>query len=41
MRADKMVGYGDVMKVMGELNRAGFRKIGLVTELRNRPSCRR
>ena len=31
MRADKTVGYGDVMKVMGELNRAGFRKIGLVT----------
>jgi biopolymer transport protein TolR len=32
VRADKAVGYGDVMKVMGELNRAGFRKIGLVTD---------
>ena len=32
VRADKTVGYGDVMKVMGELNRAGFRKIGLVTD---------
>ncbi|HEX2431477.1 MAG TPA: protein TolR [Aestuariivirgaceae bacterium] len=32
VRADKAVGYGDVMRVMGELNRAGFRRIGLVTD---------
>jgi biopolymer transport protein TolR len=32
VRADKSVGYGDVMRVMGELNRAGFRRIGLVTD---------
>jgi biopolymer transport protein TolR len=32
VRADKTVGYGDVMRVMGELNRAGFRRIGLVTD---------
>jgi biopolymer transport protein TolR len=32
VRADRAVGYGDVMRVMGELNRAGFRRIGLVTD---------
>jgi biopolymer transport protein TolR len=32
VRADKAVDYGTVMQVMGALNVAGFRKIGLVTE---------
>jgi biopolymer transport protein TolR len=32
VRGDKSVDYGTVMKVMGELNAAGFRRIGLVTE---------
>jgi biopolymer transport protein TolR len=32
VRGDKAVDYGTVMKVMGELNAAGFRRIGLVTE---------
>jgi biopolymer transport protein TolR len=32
VRGDRSVGYGDVMKVMGVLNRAGFRRIALVTE---------
>jgi biopolymer transport protein TolR len=32
VRADKAVDYGTVMQVMGELNAAGFRRIGLVTE---------
>jgi biopolymer transport protein TolR len=32
VRADKSIDYGTVAKVMGELNVAGFRKIGLVTE---------
>lgn len=33
VRADRTVDYGHVMKVMGELNRAGFRKLGLVTDM--------
>jgi biopolymer transport protein TolR len=32
VRGDKSVDYGTVMQVMGELNTAGFRRIGLVTE---------
>jgi biopolymer transport protein TolR len=31
VRADTNVDYGSVMKVMGTLNSAGFKKIGLVT----------
>ena len=31
VRGDKAVGYGRVMEVMGTLNRAGFKRIGLVT----------
>ena len=31
LRADKSLDYGQVMGVMGELNRAGFNKIALVT----------
>ena len=31
MRADKVLDYGAVMAVMGELNRAGFNAITLVT----------
>jgi biopolymer transport protein TolR len=32
VRGDRSVGYGDIMKVMGVLNQAGFRRIALVTE---------
>ena len=32
VRGDKSVDYGTVMRVMGELNVAGFRHIGLPTE---------
>ena len=32
VRGDRSVGYGDVMKVMGVLNQAGFKRIALVTE---------
>ncbi|MEM8878229.1 MAG: protein TolR [Pseudomonadota bacterium] len=32
VRGDEMVDYGTVMKVMGRLNEAGFRRIGLVTD---------
>jgi biopolymer transport protein TolR len=32
VRGDRSVGYGEVMKVMGVLNQAGFRRIALVTE---------
>ncbi len=33
VRGDRNVGYGYVMKVMGVLNKAGFRRIGLVTDM--------
>lgn len=33
LRADKAVDYGAVMKVMGELDHAGFTKISLVTSV--------
>ena len=31
LRADRELGYGRVMRVMGELNRAGLNKVSLVT----------
>jgi biopolymer transport protein TolR len=33
LRADKALEYGRVMEVMGELNRAGFSSISLVTDV--------
>jgi biopolymer transport protein TolR len=33
VRGDKTVNYGMVMKVMGRLSAAGFRKVALVTEV--------
>ncbi|MFG1431900.1 protein TolR [Xanthobacter sp. V2C-8] len=33
VRADKKVDYGTVMKVMGRLSGAGFKKVALVTEV--------
>ncbi len=33
VRGDRHVDYGKVMKVMGVLNMAGFRRIGLVTDM--------
>ena len=33
LRADKALDYGRVMEVMGELNRAGFTAISLVTDV--------
>ena len=33
VRGDKTVEYGTVMKVMGRLSAAGFRKVALVTEV--------
>lgn len=35
VRGDKSTDYGLIMKIMGQLSSAGFRKIGLVTELEN------
>ncbi|MEW5420399.1 protein TolR [Amorphus sp. 3PC139-8] len=32
VRGDQEAGYGAIMRVMGRLNAAGFRRIGLVTE---------
>src|ERR1700686_5212263 len=33
VRCDKKVDYGTVMKVMGRLSQAGFRRVALVTEV--------
>lgn len=33
VRGDRRSSYGELMKVMGRINRAGFRKISLITEL--------
>jgi biopolymer transport protein TolR len=33
VRGDRSVEYGTVMKVMGRLSAAGFRKVALVTEV--------
>jgi biopolymer transport protein TolR len=32
IRGDQNRAYGDVVRVMGRINAAGFRRIGLVTE---------
>jgi biopolymer transport protein TolR len=37
VRGDKAVGYGEVMQVMGALNAAGFRRIGLITDSQTAP----
>jgi biopolymer transport protein TolR len=37
VRGDKSAGYGEVMQVMGALNAAGFRRIGLVTDAQSAP----
>ena len=42
VRGDKTVDYGTVMRVMGRLSAAGFRKVALVTEVEQSPrSCLR
>ena len=37
VRGDKTVNYGTVMKVMGRLSAAGYRRIALVTEVEQGP----
>ncbi|RYY28268.1 MAG: ExbD/TolR family protein [Sphingomonadales bacterium] len=37
LRADEGLGYGKVMKVMGELNRAGLNRVSLVTIATGQP----
>ena len=37
VRGDRTVNYGTVMKVMGRLSAAGFRKVALVTEVEQSP----
>ncbi len=37
VRGDKTVDYGTMMKIMGRLNSAGFRKVALVTEVEQNP----
>ena len=37
VRGDKTVDYGTVMRVMGRLSAAGFRKVALVTEVEQSP----
>lgn len=33
VRGDKAISYGEVMKVMGRISAAGFKKVSLVTEI--------
>ena len=33
VRGDKEIGYGLVMEVMGSINRAGFNKVALITQM--------
>ena len=37
VRGDRTVDYGTVMKVMGRLSAAGFRRVALVTEVEQNP----
>jgi biopolymer transport protein TolR len=37
VRGDRKVDYGAVMRVMGQLSSAGFRRVALVTETEQRP----
>ena len=37
VRGDKTVDYGTVMRVMGRLSQAGFKKVALVTEVEQGP----
>ena len=37
VRGDKTVNYGTMMKVMGRLSAAGFRRVALVTEMEQGP----
>jgi len=37
VRGDRAVDYGTVMKVMGRLSAAGFRRVALVTEVEQNP----
>jgi biopolymer transport protein TolR len=37
LRADERLGYGRVMRVMGELNRAGLNRVALVTVSQDTP----
>jgi biopolymer transport protein TolR len=37
LRADQGLGYGKVMKVMGELNRAGLNRVSLLTNAASQP----
>jgi len=38
VRGDRQVDYGTVMKVMGRISAAGFRRVALVTEVEQGPS---
>ncbi len=33
IRGDREINYGKIMKLMGEINQAGFKKVALVTEI--------
>ncbi len=34
IKGDKDLNYGEIMKVMGNINKAGFKKVALVTKLK-------
>ncbi|HET9247910.1 MAG TPA: biopolymer transporter ExbD, partial [Xanthobacteraceae bacterium] len=40
VRGDRQVDYGTVMKVMGRISAAGFRRVALVTESEQQASAR-
>ena len=40
MRGDRQLDYGTVMKVMGRISAAGFRRVALVTETEQQASAR-
>ncbi len=40
VRGDRQVDYGTVMKVMGQISAAGFRRVALVTESEQQASAR-
>src|ERR1700720_3092804 len=40
VRGDRQVAYGTVMKVMGQISAAGFRRVALVTESEQQASAR-
>ena len=41
LRGDRSIGYGRVMQVMSTINRAGFKKVALITQAPRGPAPNR